>query len=85
MNVEDSPIIQIAEQRRIKILNADYSKVDLVSFTNELKHLSIQEKTTLYDELIKYDQLFSGGLGQATGIKPVYLELKDDAKPCHIK
>ena len=48
MQVEDSPIIQKAEQRRMQIFDADYSKVDLVSFTDELKHLSAQEKSTLY-------------------------------------
>ncbi len=85
MHVEDSPIIQKAEARKMKILDADYSAVDLAEHCNGLKHLDLEAKSILFNSLSKYPELFSGGLGKATGIKPIHLELKSDATPYHIK
>ncbi len=85
MQVEDSPIIRQAEARKMKILDADYSAVDLADHCNSLKHLDTDAKNILFNSLSKYPELFSGGLGKATGIKPIHLELKSDATPYHIK
>jgi hypothetical protein len=85
MHVEDSPVIQQAEARKMKILDADYSAVDLADHCNGLKHLDLEAKNILFNSLSKYPELFSGGLGKATGIKPIHLELKSDATPYHIK
>ncbi len=85
MHVEDSPIIQKAEARKMKILDADYSAVDLAEHCNGLKHLDLEAKNILFKSLSNYPELFSGGLGKATGIKPIHLELKSDATPYHIK
>ncbi len=68
MHVEDSPIIQKAEARKMKILDADYSAVDLAEHCNGLKHLDLEAKSILFNSLSKYPELFSGGLGKATGI-----------------
>jgi hypothetical protein len=86
MHVEDSPVIQQAEPRKMKILDADYSAVDLADHCNGLKHLDLEAKNILFNSLFKYPELFPGGLGKATGgIKPIHLELKSDATPYHIK
>jgi hypothetical protein len=81
MHVEDSPIIQKAEARQMKILDADYSAVDLADHCNGLEHLDLEAKRILFNSLSKYPELFSGGLGKATGIKPIHLELQSDATP----
>jgi hypothetical protein len=46
---------------------------------------SMQWSYTLRFSFSKYPELFSGGLGKATGIKPIQLELKSYATPDHIK
>ena len=85
MHVDDSPVMQQAESRKMRILDADYSAVDLATHCNDLKHLDLEAKNIVFKSLSKYPELFSGGLGKATGIKPIHLELIDDAKPYHIK
>jgi hypothetical protein len=69
----------------LKILDADYSAVDLADHCNGLKHLDLEANFYLFNSLSKYPELFSGGLGKAKGIKPIHLELKSDATPYHIK
>jgi hypothetical protein len=85
MHVKDSPIIRQAESRKMKILDADYSAVDLADHCNSLKHIDLDAKNILFNSLSKYQELFSGSLGKATSIKPIHLELKSDATPYHIK
>jgi hypothetical protein len=85
MHVEDCPIIRQAGSRKMKILDADYSAVDLADHCNSLTHLDLDAKNILFNSLYKYPELFSGGLSKATGIKPIHLELKSDATPYHIK
>jgi hypothetical protein len=50
MHVEDSPIIQKAA-RKMKILDADYSAVDLAEYCNGLKHLDLEAKNILLASL----------------------------------
>jgi hypothetical protein len=57
----------------MKILDADYSAVDLADHCNCLKHLDLEAKNILFNSLSKYPALFSGGLGKATGIKPIHV------------
>jgi hypothetical protein len=79
---KEPPALMKVEARQKRILDADYSKVDLKEFTSELSHLNASEQTMLHNVLYKYDTLFGGGLG-TLDVKPVHLELKDDAKPYH--
>jgi hypothetical protein len=65
----------------MKILDLDYSAVDLVTYCNDLKHLDLKAKSILYKSLSKHPEFFSGGLNTAKGIKPAHLELKYDAEP----
>jgi hypothetical protein len=71
-------ILQEAEKRQNRILDADYLKVEVDPFVDELKHLTMDEKQILGNTLKNFPTLFGGGLGMLN-IKPVKLELIDVA------
>jgi hypothetical protein len=72
-NAANEPyILQEAEKRQNHILDADYRKVELNHFVQELEHLNEDEKKTLGNTLKKFPTLFGGGLGMLN-IKPVRL------------
>jgi hypothetical protein len=73
-------ILQEAEKRQNRILDADYCKVELDTYVQELAHLTKDEKQLLGDRLKKFPRLFGGGIGMIN-IKPVKLELIDGTKP----
>jgi hypothetical protein len=77
-------ILQEAEKRQNGILDADYCRVEVDPFVQELKHLTVDEKQILSKTLKKFPTLFGGGLGMLN-IKPVMLELIDWAKPYHAR
>jgi hypothetical protein len=77
-------ILQEAEKRQNRILDYDYRKVEVDTFVEELKHLTMDEKQILGETLKKFPSLFGGGLGMLN-IKPVRLELIDGAKPYHAR
>jgi antitoxin component of RelBE/YafQ-DinJ toxin-antitoxin module len=65
-------ILQEAEMRQNRILDADYRKVEVDPFVKALKHLTMDEKQILGKTLKKFPTLFGGGLGMLN-IKPVRL------------
>jgi hypothetical protein len=77
-------ILQEAEKRQNRIVDADYRKVEVDPFVEELKHLTMDEKQILSKTLKKFPTLFVGGLGMLN-IKPVRLELIDGAKLYHAR
>jgi hypothetical protein len=77
-------ILQEAEKRQNRILDADNRKVEVDPFVEELKHLTIDEKQILGNTLKKFPILFGGGLGMLN-MKPVKLELIDGATPYHAR
>jgi hypothetical protein len=77
-------ILQEAEERQNRILDADYRKVEVDPYVQELAHLTKEEKKVLGETLKKFPTLFGGGLGKLN-IKPVNLELIDGAKPYHAR
>jgi hypothetical protein len=77
-------ILQEAEKRQNRILDADYRKVEVDPFVEELKHLTMDEKQILGQTLKKFPTLFGGGLGMLN-IKPVRLEIIDETKPYHAR
>mgnify|MGYP002063084857 CR=1 FL=1 len=77
-------IITEVEERQSRILDADYSTVDIDEHIDELKHLNLEEKKLLKEMLKRHTELFSGGLG-TLNIKPVKLELKPGATPYHAR
>merc|ERR1712086_875346 len=74
-----SPILQQQQDRHRKILDADYSKVDIDTMVNGLD-ITKASKTKLKHTLNKFPTLFGGGLG-LLDIKPVDIDLKPGSKP----
>jgi hypothetical protein len=84
-NAANEPdILQEAEKRQNRILDADYRKLEVDIFVQELEHINKDEKQTLGKTLEKFPTLFGGGLGMLN-IKPVRLELMDGTKPYHAR
>jgi transposase InsO family protein len=81
---QESTVLQRAEERQSRILDANYSKVEMTEYVNSLDHLDPSEKNELLNTLNQYPTLFGGGLG-ALQIEPIHLELKGDARPYHAK
>jgi hypothetical protein len=77
-------LLQEAELRQKRILDADYSKTDLAQYTSEMKHLTLDEQQMLHNVLAQFPKLFGGGLG-TLDIKPVHLEVDPDVKPFHTR
>ena len=75
-------VLEEAEQRQDRILDADYSKIAIDPFVQELKHLSSHERSLLAITLKKFPTLFGGGLGELK-IPPISLELIPGSKPYH--
>ncbi len=76
--------IKQAEHRQAKILDADYSAVDINEHVHSLRHLALSKQEKLAKMLHKHPQSFKGGLG-TLNIRPVHLELRKDAKPYHAR
>ena len=73
-----------AEERQAKILDADYSKIEMNEHVESLDYLDAEQKSELVQALKSYPTLFGGGLGKLN-IEPIRLELKEGAKPYHAK
>ena len=73
------PILQMEEERQQKILDADYTKVDIDAMVKGLD-ITRDEKRALIATLKKFPKLFGGGLGQVN-IEPVTIELQEGIKP----
>ena len=81
---QEPDLLQAAEERQSRILDADYSAVDITDYVKEQTHLTTEEKELLTTTLNKCKTLFSGGLG-TLNVKPIHLELAPDAKPYHAR
>jgi transposase InsO family protein len=80
----DIPLLQEAESRQKRILDADYKAVDIDDYISSLPHLNDKDKAKLIKMLTKHQRLFGGGLGTLK-IKPIRLELSAEAKPYHAR
>jgi len=76
----DSPLIKDMEERQNRVLDADYSAVDIPAMVNELD-ISSDSKIKLRRTLEKFPELFGGGLGRLKGVEPAKIVLKKDATP----
>jgi hypothetical protein len=56
-------ILQEAENKQNRILDADYHKVEVDPYVQELADLTKDEKQVLGETLKKFPTLFGGGLG----------------------
>jgi hypothetical protein len=77
-------ILQEAEKRQNRILDADYRNIEVDTYVQELVHLTKEEKQVLGETLNQFPTFFGGGLGMLD-IKPVKLEFIDGAKPYHVR
>ena len=75
-------VLKQAEDRHKHILDADYSKVDINSYVQELENLTPEQRDALGHTLKKFPILFGCRLG-TLNIPPIDLELKEGAKPYH--
>jgi len=76
----DAPILKEMEDRQNRILDADYSKVDIPAMVADLD-ISDTSKRKLQTTLEKFPELFGGGLGCLKGFPPATIKLVDGAKP----
>jgi hypothetical protein len=65
-----------------RILDGDYSKVNIKQYVSELTHLKTEEKKLLTENAVSVPSVFGGGLGTLK-VCPIHLELRADAKPYH--
>ena len=67
-----------------RILDAKYSKADIITIAESSTHIDFQERNELYTILKKYECLFDVNLGTWHG-KLYDIKLKQDAEPYHGK
>lgn len=79
------PAISQQKERSSKILDADYSAVDIKKTVDKMTHISPILRKQLNQSLKKFPTLFSVGLGKLNGVPKVYLETHDKAIPFHGK
>jgi hypothetical protein len=74
---------ELATQRVVKILDANYEKADLPELVkSNCTNLSPLEQAKLLEVLEEFEDLFNGTLGD-WDTEPVSFELKEGAKPYH--
>jgi hypothetical protein len=84
-NAANEPdILKEAEKRQNRILDADYRKVEVDPFVQELEHLAKNDKQTLGKTLKKIPTFFGGGLGMLN-ITPVRLYFICGANTYHAR
>ena len=83
----ETSILKEAEARQTRILDADYSALDLPTYVRSMTHLTTNQQDMLLACLNNYPSIFKGGLG-ALNIPPVHLELRPfgpNEKPYHAR
>ena len=72
----ESPVLQQEEERQSKILDCNYSKVDIHKLVSDLDLSRDSKRKKLIKSLSKFQKLFSGGLGKVELKKPIDIELE---------
>ena len=80
--IAESDDVEQDTDRLSSILDAKYAPTDVAAFANAQEHLSVSERSDLFNLLQRHEELFDGSLGHWTG-DPYHIELKPDAKPYH--
>ena len=80
-----TPTIVEQEESLRRILDADYSAVDVDEMVAEMSNISLNLKKKLKRTLHKFPELFKGGLGTLNGVPKIHLELKEEARPHHAR
>ena len=76
----ESPVLQQEEERQSKILDCNYSKVDIQKLVSDLD-LSRDSKRKLIKSLSKFQKLFSEELSKVELKEPIDIELEKGATP----
>ena len=84
MHIAKQAFTREATERKEKILDINYAKVELKHITNNATHLKAEERTQLLRLLEDFKDLFDFTLGD-WGTELVDLELKPDYKPFNSK
>ena len=76
-----SPLLKEAEERQGKMMDCNYSKVDIDAMVADLE-IDNSNKEQLKKTLRKFENgLFGGWLGKLKNCKPVHIKLKPGATP----
>ena len=62
LTVSKPTVLKEAEARQKRILDADYSAIDLDDYAHKEMHLSTEQQEKLICSIQKYPKLFRGGL-----------------------
>jgi hypothetical protein len=81
-NSSEPTSTEMATQRAVRILDANYKKADLPEVIRTCTQLSQHEQNELLEVLQEFEDLFDGTLGDWK-TEPFSFELKKDAKPYH--
>ena len=77
----DSPLLQEAEERQDKMMDCNYTKVDIDALVAELD-IDNSSRKQLRATLRKFEKgLFGGDLGKLTNCEPVHIKLKPGVVP----
>ena len=77
----NNPLLQEAEERQDKIMDCNYSKVDINALVAELD-IDDSSRKQLRATLRKFEKgLFGGGLGKLTNCEPAHIKLKPGVIP----
>ena len=77
----DSPLLQEAEERQDKMMDCNYTKVDIDALLAELD-INNSSRKQLKATLRKFEKgLFGGGLGKLTNCEPAHIKLKPGVVP----
>ena len=77
----DSPLLQEAEERQDRVMDCNYSKVDIDALVADVD-TDESSKEQLGKTLRKFENgLFGGGLGKLKNCKPTHIKLQPGAKP----
>lgn len=74
------PLLKEMEERQSRLVDCDYSKVDVKKMVSELS-ISKESKKHLQTTLENVLELFSGCLGKLKEVKLAYITLMSSAKP----
>ena len=66
------------------IKDAKYEKADIQAVVDNCPHLTDEQRSDLYDLLMKHEKLFNGTLGVYPH-KKVHIEIEENAEPKHAR
>jgi hypothetical protein len=81
---KEPELLKEAEERQSRILDADYSNVDINEYVDSITKLDDDQKSKLKLVLKSHPTLFGAGLGELK-VKPIHLKRKPGMQPYHAR